>query len=100
MPDPRQPTSIITASEDDASPVIMLWNLRNALAPEAILSGHDKGILSLSWCKQDPNLLLSSGKDNRNILWNPNTKEMLGEVCLARIVRWKLCSESDPPRAP
>lgn len=95
-----QPTSIITASEDDASPVIMLWNLRNALAPEAILSGHDKGILSLSWCKQDPNLLLSSGKDNRNILWNPNSREMLGEVCLARLVLWELCSVSEIPRAP
>jgi protein transport protein SEC31 len=58
----------------------MLWSLRNALAPEAILSGHDKGVLSLSWCRQDPSLLLSSGKDNRTILWNPLTKELLGEV--------------------
>lgn len=79
-PPGRQPTSIITASEDDASPVIMLWDLRNALAPESILTGHDKGILSLSWCKQDPSLLLSSGKDNRTILWNPLTKERLGDV--------------------
>lgn len=61
----------------------MIWSLRNALAPEAILSGHDKGVLSLSWCRQDPSLLLSSGKDNRTILWNPLDKEHLGEVCLA-----------------
>jgi protein transport protein SEC31 len=35
--------------------------------------------LSLSWCKQDSDLLLSSGKDNRSICWNPQTGEMLGE---------------------
>ena len=45
----------------------MLWDLRNARAPEKILTGHDKGVLSLSWCKKDPDLLLSSGKDNKTI---------------------------------
>ena len=100
-----QPMSVITASEDDASPIIMVWDLRNSLAPERvsslpllsfpprraraddllldfpqILSGHDKGVLSVSWCKQDPDLLLSCGKDNRTILWNPQSSEILGEV--------------------
>lgn len=84
----------------------MMWNLQNSLAPERVRSflssrprlsrvdadnsfyslqiftGHDKGILSVSWCKQDPELLLSCGKDNRTILWNPSTAEMLGEVGL------------------
>lgn len=36
-------------------------------------------MLSLSWCMQDTDLLLSSGKDNRTICWNPQTGEMLGE---------------------
>lgn len=72
--------SVITASEDDNSPIIMVWDLRNSLAPERILTGHDKGILSVSWCKQDPDLLLSCGKDNRTILWNPQSAEILGEV--------------------
>lgn len=44
------------------------------------MSGHDKGVLSVSWCKQDPDLLLSCGKDNRTLLWNPQSSEMLGEV--------------------
>ena len=45
-----------------------------------ILNGHDKGILSLSWCMQDANLLLSCGKDQRTLAWNPDTAEVIGEV--------------------
>ena len=59
----------------------MVWDLRNARAPERILTGHEKGVLSLSWCKQDPDLLLSCGKDNRVLGWNPQTSEIIGEVC-------------------
>ncbi|KAG8835102.1 protein transport protein S31 [Serendipita sp. 399] len=77
---PNNSTRLITASEDDASPIIMLWDLRNARAPEKTLNGHDKGILSLSWCKQDPDLLLSCGKDSRTIAWNPQTGELIGEL--------------------
>lgn len=77
---PNNSTRLITASEDDASPVIMLWDLRNARAPEKVLNGHDKGILSLSWCKQDADLLLSCGKDSRTIAWNPQTGENIGEL--------------------
>ena len=88
----------MTASEDDSSPIIMVWDLRNARAPEKvvhhflvtscpinaifqILTGHDKGVLSLSWCKQDADLLLSCGKDNRALCWSPQTSEIIGEVC-------------------
>lgn len=44
------------------------------------MSGHEKGILSLSWCKQDADLLLSCGKDSRTIVWNPQSGEAIGEV--------------------
>ncbi|KAH9932332.1 uncharacterized protein B0H18DRAFT_1137560 [Fomitopsis serialis] len=74
---PDNATRLVTASEDDTSPVIMVWDLRNARAPEKILTGHEKGVLSLSWCKQDPDLLLSCGKDNRALCWNPQTSEIL-----------------------
>ncbi|KAJ9091705.1 hypothetical protein QFC19_008996 [Naganishia cerealis] len=77
---PAHSTRLITASEDDTSPIIMVWDLRNSLAPEKILSGHDKGILSLSWCEQDQDLLLSCGKDNRTICWNPQTCEIVAEL--------------------
>ncbi|KAH9930495.1 uncharacterized protein BXZ73DRAFT_101867 [Epithele typhae] len=77
---PDIPTRLVTSSEDDASPVIMVWDLRNARAPEKILTGHEKGVLSLSWCKQDSDLLLSCGKDNRALCWNPQTSEIIGEL--------------------
>lgn len=83
---PAHSTRLITASEDDTSPIIMVWDLRNSLAPEKILSGHDKGILSLSWCEQDQDLLLSCGKDNRTICWNPQTCEIVGEVSSQEVI--------------
>lgn len=33
---PDNPTRLVTASEDDQSPIIMLWDLRNARAPEKV----------------------------------------------------------------
>jgi WD40 repeat protein len=51
-----------------------------------ILTGHEKGILSLSWCEQDSDLLLSCGKDNRVLCWNPNTSEIVGEVSLVVVL--------------
>ncbi|WVR04848.1 hypothetical protein IAU60_001860 [Kwoniella sp. DSM 27419] len=60
---PDQATRLITASEDDESPIIMLWDLRNTRAPE-----------------KDADLLLSCGKDNRTLCWNPQTGEIIGEL--------------------
>jgi len=77
---PDNATRLVTASEDDTSPIVMVWDLRNARAPKKIMTGHDRGILSLSWCRQDSDLLASTGKDNRTILWNPNTGERVGEL--------------------
>jgi protein transport protein SEC31 len=31
-------TRLVTSSEDDASPIIMVWDLRNARAPEKVWS--------------------------------------------------------------
>jgi protein transport protein SEC31 len=63
-----QATRLITASEDDSQSVIMLWDLRNARAPERILQGHERGAPSVSWYPQDPELVISSGKDNRTLV--------------------------------
>ncbi|WWD21730.1 hypothetical protein CI109_106217 [Kwoniella shandongensis] len=60
---PEQATRLITSSEDDESPIIMLWDLRNTRAPE-----------------KDADLLLSCGKDNRTLCWNPQTGEIIGET--------------------
>ncbi|KAJ3404897.1 hypothetical protein CcCBS67573_g03486 [Chytriomyces confervae] len=77
---PDSPTQIVTASDDDANPVILMWDLRNSRAPEKVLTGHSKGILNLAWCPKDSDLLLSCGKDNRTVLWNPSTATMIGDV--------------------
>ena len=76
---PDVPTRLAAAVPSDQDPLILLWDLRNSSQPERILKGHDQGVLSLSWCTLDSDLLLSSGKDNRNICWNPHTGQILGE---------------------
>ena len=34
----------------------------------------------MAWCQRDPDLLLSCGKDNRILCWNPNSSIPRGEV--------------------
>jgi len=75
---PDVATQLCLASEDDHTPVIQIWDLRLASSPLKTLEGHTKGILSLAWCKDDSDLLLSCGKDNRIIVWNPNSPQ--GEI--------------------
>ena len=77
--DPEKPTRLMTAVPLEQEPVILIWDLRNSNAPEKVLRGHDSGVLSLSWCPQDNDLLLSCGKDNRTILWNPQTGQAYGD---------------------
>jgi protein transport protein SEC31 len=77
---PELSTQLVTASEDDNLPVIELWDLRKAYAPVREYHGHTKGVLSVSWCPDDSNLLVSCGKDNRTLIWNPNSGEILGEL--------------------
>lgn len=68
---PDQGLHLVTASGDDKNPVIKLWDLRSSTSlPLATLQGHSEGILSMSWCPNDPSLLLSCGKDNRTLLWD------------------------------
>lgn len=51
-------------------------------------------MLSLSWCDQDPDLLLSSGKDNRNICWNPQTGQAYGEFPV--VTNWTFQTRWNP----
>ena len=92
--DPNNATKLLTATPDDSAPVILLWDLRNSNAPERTLQGHDQGILSLSWCEQDSDLLLSCGKDNRTLLWNPQTGEKLGEF--PEVTNWTFQTRFNP----
>lgn len=92
--DPTVPTKLATATSNDQDPVILLWDLRNSNAPEKTLRLHDQGILSLSWCLQDPRLLLSCGKDNRTVCWNTTTGEALGEFPI--VTNWTFQTRWNP----
>lgn len=94
---PLQLTKLATASQSDGCPLIMTWDLRNSSEPEKILEGHQKGILSIDWCSQDPEFLISSGKDNSTTLWNPISGTKLGEYPVA--ANWTFLTRF-APRAP
>jgi len=70
---PDVATQLCIASEDDHTPVIQIWDLRLATSPLKTMEGHHKGVLSVAWCQADSDLLLSCGKDNRILVWNPNS---------------------------
>ncbi|ORZ13080.1 hypothetical protein BCR42DRAFT_419127 [Absidia repens] len=70
---PDVATQLVTASIDDAHPVVTLWDLRHAHTPMKTMKAHSKGVLDLSWCRQDSELLVSSGKDGKILTWNPGT---------------------------
>ena len=78
--DPDEPTTLATAISNDQDPLILVWDLRNSNAPKKTLRAHDQGVLSISWCVHDSELLLSCGKDNRTLCWNPRTERVLGEL--------------------
>ena len=92
--DPMKATRLATAIPSDQDPLILIWDLRNANAPERVLKGHDGGVLSLSWCQQDSDLLLSCGKDNRTICWNPQTGEQYGEYPI--VTNWTFQTRWNP----
>ncbi|EEY19078.1 transport protein SEC31 [Verticillium alfalfae VaMs.102] len=92
--DPNNSTKLLTATPDDSAPLILLWDLRNSNAPEKSLQGHDQGVLSLSWCQQDGDLLISSGKDNRTLIWNPQTGERYGEF--PEVTNWTFLTRFNP----
>ena len=51
-------------------------------------------MLSLSWCQQDSDLLLSCGKDNRTICWNTQTGEPFGEFPI--VTNWTFQTRWNP----
>ncbi|KAI1811711.1 WD40 repeat-like protein [Poronia punctata] len=92
--DPNNSTKLLTATPDDTTPVILLWDLRNSNAPERTLQGHEQGVLSVSWCQQDGDILISCGKDNRTLVWNPQTGDRYGEF--PEVTNWTFLSRFHP----
>jgi len=35
---------------------------------------HQRGVLGLTWCPKDIDLMVSCGKDNKILCWNPNSE--------------------------
>ncbi|KAJ1471406.1 hypothetical protein T484DRAFT_1977796 [Baffinella frigidus] len=68
---PEIATQVMVASDDDTTPILQMWDLRNAHSPAKTLTGHTRGILAMSWCPFDPGMLLTCGKDDRTLCWNP-----------------------------
>ena len=65
-------TQLCLGSEDDQNSVIQLWDLRFATSALKVFDNHQRGVLSISWCHQDTDMLLSCGRDNKIICWNPS----------------------------
>lgn len=77
---PEVATQIWIASEEDAAPAVQLWDLRYATAPTKSFQIHQRGVLGLSWCTRDTDLMISCGKDSKILCWNPNTNVPEGEI--------------------
>lgn len=77
---PDVATQLWLASEDDQSPVIQLWDLRYATAPSKTLQIHSRGVLGMTWCPADPELMITCGKDNKILCWNANSEDSQGEI--------------------
>lgn len=82
---PEVATQLWLASEDDQAPVVQLWDLRYATVPaRTVTSVHQRGILGLDWCPKDTSMMVSCGKDNRIVCWDP-TEEQPGAEVLSEV---------------
>lgn len=77
---PDVATQLWLASEDDQSPVIQLWDLRYATSPSKTLQIHSRGVLGMTWCPTDSEMMISCAKDNKILCWNANSEDPNGEV--------------------
>ncbi|GMP61019.1 hypothetical protein CsSME_00023647 [Camellia sinensis var. sinensis] len=77
---PDVATQLIVASDDDSSPSLRLWDMRNIMTPVREFVGHTKGVIAMSWCPSDSSYLLTCAKDNRTICWDIVSGEIVSEL--------------------
>ncbi|KAG5539120.1 hypothetical protein RHGRI_019614 [Rhododendron griersonianum] len=77
---PDVATQLIVASDDDSSPSLRLWDMRNIISPVREFVGHTKGVIAMSWCPIDSSYLLTCAKDNRTICWDIVSGEIVSEL--------------------
>ncbi|XP_062115563.1 protein transport protein SEC31 homolog B [Humulus lupulus] len=77
---PDVATQLVVASDEDGSPALRLWDMRNIMSPVKEFVGHTKGVIAMSWCPNDSSYLLTCAKDNRTICWDTVTAEIVCEL--------------------
>ncbi|XP_051146366.1 protein transport protein SEC31 homolog B [Andrographis paniculata] len=77
---PDVATQLIVASDEDGSPSLRLWDMRNIMTPVKEFVGHTKGVIAMSWCPIDSSYLLTCAKDNRTICWDTLSGEIVAEL--------------------
>ncbi|XP_068328890.1 protein transport protein SEC31 homolog B-like [Pyrus communis] len=73
-------TQLVVASDEDGSPSLRLWDMRNIMSPVKEFVGHTKGVIAMSWCPNDSSYLLTCAKDNRTICWDTVSAEIVCEL--------------------
>ncbi|CAA3002812.1 transport SEC31 homolog B [Olea europaea subsp. europaea] len=77
---PEVATQLIVASDEDSSPSLKLWDMRNIMSPVKEFVGHTKGVIAMSWCPIDSSYLLTCAKDSRTICWDTVSGEIVAEL--------------------
>ncbi|KAG8391173.1 hypothetical protein BUALT_Bualt01G0160200 [Buddleja alternifolia] len=77
---PNVATQLIVASDEDNSPSLRLWDMRNIMSPVKEFVGHTKGVIAMSWCPIDSSYLITCAKDNRTICWDTTSGEIVAEL--------------------
>ncbi|XP_038695842.1 protein transport protein SEC31 homolog B-like isoform X2 [Tripterygium wilfordii] len=77
---PDVATQLVVASDEDASPALRLWDMRNIITPVKEWVGHTRGVIAMAWCPNDSSYLLTCAKDNRTICWDTVTGEIVCEL--------------------
>ncbi|KAL4313466.1 hypothetical protein GQ457_01G052370 [Hibiscus cannabinus] len=77
---PDVATQLVVASDEDDSPTLRLWDMRNIMSPVKEFVGHTKGVIAMAWCPSDSSYLLTCAKDNRTICWDMVAGEIVCEL--------------------
>lgn len=77
---PDVATQLVVASDEDGSPSLRLWDMRNVMTPIKEFVGHTRGVIAMSWCPNDSSYLLTCGKDSRTICWDTISGEIAYEL--------------------
>ena len=80
MWNPEIATQFVVSNDDDQNPSFNVWDLRKTDYPVSTFQNiHYSGITSISWCLADPNLVASTGRDDRTVITNFKSREMVME---------------------